>query len=170
MVGGFSNSFPALSSACPSFHLSIAPQVWSQFETSHKVWKGFWLDSLILRRRLKWSSLDSNSLPFRGSNRVNVNVWDIEPKDRTTSESVLKKPTYGTPTSHQYTYALVMLPISIGQIEGSIMWFVDMGRLPFHIFYHWLFALKNPILTVISFETVRKWLFVEMSVLTEIFN
>ena len=70
-----------------------------------------------------------------------------------------------TPTSHQYTYAMAILPISISQIEGLIMWFVDMRRLPFHIFYYWLFALKNPILTFISLKVVREWLFVRMSVL-----
>ena len=70
-----------------------------------------------------------------------------------------------TPTSHLLTNEMAILPISISQIEGLIMWFVNMRRLPFHIFYHRLFALENPILTLISFKTIREWLFVRMSVL-----
>ena len=42
---------------------------------------------------------------------------------------------------------------------------IDMRRLPFHIFNHRFFALKNPILSFVSVFTIREWFLVRMSVL-----
>ena len=65
---GLMKQLASLISAWPSFHRSIAPQVWSQLETIHKVWYGLRLLILILRRRSKWFSFDSISFPDLGSN------------------------------------------------------------------------------------------------------